>query len=224
MMGSSQTPVDDQTLASFMAGTLPAHRRREVASYLANNANARELLHMAYEAMDASRSMEQPLTVPQPARPMSMPKADRAPRLSGLRLHRYTRYAVAAVVIFSVGLGIRLTVGPLGGSVPVPTLRSDAAPAPIDLALPSSIEALSFEWSSVPETDHYNLVIWDPAQALVVARHRADANRVDPAQPFIQSLRPLLEAGHPYALRVDAINAENRIIRSSGMVEFTLMR
>lgn len=208
-----------------MAGTLPAHRRREVASYLAKNANARELLHMAYEAMDASRQLGEPLTqmtAPRPSQMHIAPKADRAPRRHAPRIYRLSRFAVAAVVIFAVGLALRLSFGPFGGPEPTPTLRSDAAPESIGLTLPTSIERLSFAWTSVPETDHYNIVIWDPEKALVVARHRADENHVEAAHPFLQSLRQLLIAGHPYALRVDAIDAENRTIRSSGMVEFTL--
>lgn len=48
--------VDEETLAAFLAGTLSAPRRAAVLAELNDDADARELLAMAHQALDAARS------------------------------------------------------------------------------------------------------------------------------------------------------------------------
>lgn len=217
-MGRTSQPIDDHTLASFMAGTLPASRHREVAAYLADNAGARELLHMAYEAMDAGDTVLAPLeSMPrEPHRPRPATRPDR-PAQRPARLRLLTRFAAAAVVVFAVGLGVRLALQP----APEPLLRQAPAPA-LTITPPASLADLSFAWSPVDGADHYNVVIWDLEAARVVARHTTPDPRIDPGTPFTRLLHPQLAPGHPYALRVDALSAENRTLLSSELTEFTL--
>ena len=211
-MDRTTKPIDDHTLASFIAGTLPAHRRREVASFLAKNANARELLHMAYEAMDATKPVLDPaklLTLePQADQPMPSAQTDRPPHHLTPRLQRLSRYIAGAVVLFAVGLSLRLAFGP-----PTVLLRGDAE-VTLNLTLPTTLDAVQFGWTAIPEAYQYRLVIYDPEEARVVARHTTDQTQI--------TLTTLLTAQHPYMARVDAIDAENRIIQSSEMTTFTL--
>ncbi len=226
-MDRTPQPIDDHTLASFMAGTLPVERRREVASQLAKDENARELLHMAYEAMDATKPFGGSVKpVPVERAPQAAPRrADRRPVRWASGLRRLSRYAAAAVVVLAVGLSLRLAFGPLntspGRTVPLVRGTEDAR---IAVTLPATVSELAFAWTETPGADHYHVVLWDTEEALPIARHNAATNRIDADEPFVQSLRALLEPGRVYALRIDALDAENRQIGSSGMIEFTLRK
>lgn len=51
----SKDSIREELIASYIAGTLPDGQRAEVARYLAENAEAREVLKMAHEAMRNER-------------------------------------------------------------------------------------------------------------------------------------------------------------------------
>lgn len=223
-MDRTNDPIDEYTLAAFMAGTLSRERREEVASYLAQNSDARELLQMAYEALNAARSAEpvpeeqapvvRAAAPPRPPRPREAERAATPPRalrrLGGLR-----RYMAAAAVVFTVGISLRLAFGP-----PTDALRSQPAET---MAMTVQVDAsdLEFVWSNVPDAYEYRLVIWDLQEARVVARHETTGNALAEDDPFVASLRPQLAAGKPYTIRIDAIDAQNRLILSSDALEFT---
>ncbi len=207
-----------------MAGTLPVERRREVASQLARDDHARELLHMAYEAMDATKPFAAP--APKETAPPAAPRrADRRAVRWASGLRRLSRYAAAAMVVLAVGLSLRLAFGPLNTSpgLTTPLVRGNDAES-IAITLPATVSDLAFSWTETPGADHYHLVLWDTEQALPIGRHNAVTNRIDADEPFVTTLRSLLEPGHVYALRIDALDAENRRIGSSGMIEFTLRK
>ena len=67
-MRPHQQHIDEYTLAAFLSGRLSEERRRDVVAYLAENADARVLLCMAGEALEAAR---QPRPAPCPLRAAS---------------------------------------------------------------------------------------------------------------------------------------------------------
>jgi hypothetical protein len=66
-MDQSLSGVDEYTLAAYIANTLSRQRRAEVTAYLAANADARELLRMAYEALEAAKNHDASTSVIPPA-------------------------------------------------------------------------------------------------------------------------------------------------------------
>ena len=79
--------VDDYTLAAFLAGELPERERRTVAASLVADQDAREILHMACEALSAaftSESAREDFRL-RASRPPARPKSqgrDRTPKLA----------------------------------------------------------------------------------------------------------------------------------------------
>jgi len=88
------TPLDDSTMAAYIAGTLPVERRQAVVLSLVQNVDDREVLRMACEALVAIRvDSRQPSKMylvrggasvhpKQPDRP-ALPNEDRTYRFAG---------------------------------------------------------------------------------------------------------------------------------------------
>ena len=233
-MDRTNQAIDEYTLAAFLGGTLSDQRRAEVIAYLAQNADARELLQMTYEAMQAARpdgaSAAPPLSHAAGAAPASVPQAASAPeavavtpaasreaarrparRFTGLR-----RYAAATVVIFAVGLSLRLILGP-----PTDALRSPVPAQAGELGVQVSASDLTLRWHAVPEAYRYRITVWDPQEARVVARTETTAPVTDRADAFTIELREKLSPGRAYTLRIDAVDVQNRVLQSSPAVAFT---
>ena len=219
-MDLQQHPIDEYTLAAFLAGTLSNERRAEVAAYLAHNEDARELLQMAHEALESAKRSDEPLVLPAaPARQPAPPartgdRPARQPAMPGL--HTMRRFGALAVLLVGVGLGLRLGFGP-----PTDALRSGngtetAAVLTIEEASPLQLD---FSWSTVPDADHYRLVVFDPAATQVVDRVQTSATQLTEAEAI--TLRDHLATGRVYTIRVDAYNAQNRLLQSSDSYEFT---
>jgi len=56
------TTLDDYTMAAFISGTLPEDERRAVLSTLLHDDDARQWLHMACEALAASKEEPEPVS------------------------------------------------------------------------------------------------------------------------------------------------------------------
>lgn len=215
-MEKANQTMDEYTLAAFMAGTLPRSRRAEVAEYLSNNADARELLQMAYEALESSHAQEDDdalHALPFEERPASrnpIPRADRRPALSRRRASSIGRFVAAAVMVFAVGAGLRLSLGP-----PADALRSRSSAEALELSIRASEYGPVFLWSPLENAYQYRVVVWDPEEAVVMGRLETKANRVDAKDDFIRNLRDLAEQGRQYTVRVDALDARNRLLDSS---------
>ncbi len=200
--------VDEYTMAAFMAGTLSDEEHEAVIAYLSENAEARELLCMAHEALEAATIPEpQPIAPPLPAqhsRPAQKPGASK----------RWMQLTGAAVLVFALGFGLRLTLAP-----PTSLTRDDVTPSKTTLTVDVS-PALDFQWTAIPDAYKYKVVIWDARGARVVAEHETNATRLSDSDPFVQTLSPILDASQHYTLRIDAIDARNRLIESSELVSF----
>lgn len=199
-------PVDEYTMAAFMAGTLSDEAQEAVVAYLSENAEARELLCMAHEALEAA-------TIPEP-QPVVETLPDRPARPG--RSNRWFRLAGAAVLVFALGFGLRVTLGPPNH------LTRDNTTAQTSALTVDVSPALNFQWTPIPDAYKYKVVIWDARGARVVAEHETDATQLSDNDPFVQTLHPILHASQQYTLRIDAIDARNRLIESSDLVSFTV--
>ncbi len=220
-MNTENNTMDEYTLAAFMAGTLPPQRREEVALYLAQNADARELLQMAYEALEASKAQNEEFELPEmPAEPVAAPitRADREPARLPRRKIGVARFMAAAVVVFAVGIGLRLSLGP-----PADALRSRQADDVLVVSVASSTEGPVVHWTEVPDAYQYRLVVWDPEAAEVVGRYETTSTRLDGSDEFIRSVKARAEGGHTYTVRVDAFDVQNRLIQTSETVSVDLL-
>ncbi len=219
-MSREKQPIDEYTLAAFLSGTLPQDRRHEVMVYLAENADARELLCMAGEAMEATQQpVTEPFTLPQ--KTTAPPRReDRAPTTaatpSPLRKQRLRQATLGAVVVvfLSVGLYVGLPLNKTD------TVRGNTLDD--GLTVQVSTPALQFEWNEVEDAYYYSLVIWDVDAAELVAQHETKSTRLGRNDAFVLSLHRDLEMNRRYEARIDALDVQNRRIQSSKMVEFSL--
>lgn len=211
-MNDASNILDEYDLAAFLAGTLPESRRQEVVAYLASNAEARELLCMAHEALEMSQKPEVYTPPPQGAPARAPRKA--VPRQ---RTFRFGRYLAAAVVVFSLGFGLRLALGP-----PDDALRSQQEATQDKLTVEIATPDLAFEWTPIPSAYRYTIVVWDAYEARVVAQHETRTTSISHHSEFVETLRPLLRSNRDYTLRVDAIDARNRLLKSSDLTNFSL--
>lgn len=215
-MKDKNQPMDEYTLAAFMAGTLPRNRRAEVAEYLSNNADARELLQMAYEALESSHSREDDAELAtiafreqREARKAHV-RADRRPSPARRRASSVGRFVAAAVMVFAVGAGLRLSLGP-----PADALRSRSSSDVFDLKIRTAENGPVLLWSPVENAYQYRIVVWDPEEAMVMGRLNTREHRIDGSDDFIRNLRELASPGRQYTIRVDAFDAQNRLLESS---------
>lgn len=211
-----QNPLDEYTLAAFLAGTLSEEQHREVIAYLAENEDARELVCMAQDAMEAARQpVTEPFALPAaPPKPATLPPSPRAPERPTLSLVRWQRYAVAAMVLLAITIGLRI-----GLSGNIDTLRgSEDAPG-----ITGQVDATTLEmsWNAPPDAYSYHLVVWDVEAAESVAQHDLRATHLDDDDPFVQELHDQLVSGRQYEIRIDALNVENRVIQRSDLLQFT---
>lgn len=220
-MDHHQQPMDEYTLAAFLAGTLPEDRRREVVAFLSENADARELLCMAHEALEAAQQpVVEPFTMPPaapppPSHPAPRPAVPPAHAHAPQRRWRTPGFAAAA-------LGLLVTV--LGLSLYVALNDADQMRSSTDeterLNVHISTQPLQFRWNEVPDAYQYHLVIWDVEAVEIVKQHNTKLTRLAPEDPFIQSLPALLTEGRTYSVSVNAVNRENRTLTYSERVVF----
>lgn len=211
--------IDEHTLAAFIAGTLPKHRRDEVVTYLAGNSDARELLQMAYEALEAAQDAEvegtrrSPLSRRRGDIPSSKRDRTAAPRRF---VQGAGRYVAATVIVFAIGIVLRLAFGPPTDALrsPLPS-EAGALRVQVDLA-----DAPALSWSAVENAYQYRIVVWDPTEAQVVGQYQTREADLGAEHPVVTDLREKLRSGDPYTLRIDAIDAQNRLIRSSETLSF----
>ncbi len=229
-MKPDQHPIDEYTLAEFLSGTLSEERRREVVAYLAKNADARELLCMAQEALEASQQpvVEQPFTMPiaapeqpapsrEPIRHAPRPVPRPATRPAIPRATRLRRFATAAVMVTVLAIGLRV-----GLSLNDIDTQRGATDENAALEVEVSTPALRFQWTEIPDAYYYRLVIWDVEAAEFVAEHETKSTRLGRNDAFLLSLRDKLKLHRTYQVRIDAMDVQNRLIQDSELVDFIL--
>jgi hypothetical protein len=220
--------VDEHTLAAFLAGTLTETRRREVAAYLDGDPEARDVLRMASEALQAARSEEpagrSSLVARTPALQRAQRSAQRSVQHSAQRsalpavrsnIRGAGLYASAASFVFGVGLVLWFALGP-----PLEAFRPPPLPDHARLSVELSYPGPTIAWQPVEEAFRYRLVVWDQRRADVAGSYRTTDHELGSSHEIIQALREDLQTGRTYVLRVDAIDARNRRVQSSATVEF----
>lgn len=209
VMGSTPSPIDAHTLAAFIAGTLDDDRRRAVIEHLAQHPDDREWLHMALEAQAAAHAPE--ATPERADRAGVRPTGPSRPAARRGHRRRWLLGAVASLVLLA---GLSIVLVP-----PSDTIRTTL---PDDAPLTVTIDEapLAFFWDDVPEAYSYRVVVWDPQAATVVDEYSTSAPRLPAGDAFFDALLPQLQAGRTYQVRVDAIDAQNRRIRSSAATAF----
>ena len=229
-MKPDQHPIDEYTLAAFLSDTLSEERRREVVAYLAKNADARELLCMAQEALEASQQpvVEQPFTMPmaapeqpapsrEPIRHAPRPVPRPATRPAVPRAARLRRFATAAVMVTVLAIGLRV-----GLSLNDFDTQRGATDENAALEVKISTPALQFQWTEIPDAYYYRLVIYDVEALEYVAEHETKSTRLGRNDAFLLSLRDKLKLHRTYQVRIDAMDVQNRLIQDSEPVEFIL--
>lgn len=216
-MRDLERAIDEYTLAAFLAGMLSEGRRREVIDHLAASPEAREVLQMASEALEAAHRgecSEPPSSSRNRMPPGPRPTAPRHPARR-LRLRGSSLYVAALLIVVVIGLGLKLT-----SSTPALPLRSPPVRSGPELRVQVSAPGSSIAWSAVDDAYRYRLVVWDHRDAEVVGRYETPDHRLSADHPVVGDLERDLERGKSYTLRVDAIDAENRLLRSSDAIEF----
>ncbi len=221
-MHDSDPVIDEYTLAAFLAGTLAQQRREEVIDYLAANPDARDVLRMAAGAFEAARGVGRVETgrgvgAVAAARRSVRIRRSRRPQ-HGSRPSRATeagRYLAATVFVGFVGIALGLSFGP-----PTDALRSPLERSGSEMQVELSVPGPSLQWSAVEEVYRYRLVVWDPAEARVAGAYETSGSKLEADHPIVREMHRDLEAGRRYMLRIDAIDARNRLIRSSKALEF----
>lgn len=220
--------IDEYTLAAFLDGTLTSARRQEVIAYLAQNADARELLKMSYEALEAA---EEPTLFEHAEQveptPVQAPLPDRQARRRPLSLPQLRSYVAVAAVVVAGMLGVVLLMPqtPPAEEPVARQLRSAPGTADlesVELVVQVSAPSLRFRWTPIPDAYEYRLVVFDFQTAKVIAQHTTKATQLDSGDTFIEELRNQLSAEKIYALYVNARDIRNRDIIRSELTHFTL--
>ena len=207
--------IDEYTLADFIAGNLTGKQHADVIAYLANNADARELLRLASAALEEAKNLQELAETESHGFLRAPFRSDRMAVRSPLFYRRIKRYAVATLMVFAVGIGLRLLFFPVSDP-----LRNGGNLEILDVSIHVNQQDLQFEWTGVEDAFRYRLVVWDVLEAHVVGRYETRSTYLDRENDFIIELLERLEPGRTYTLRIDAVDAQNRMIRSSTRVEF----
>lgn len=216
MSYNASNPLDEYTLAAFLSGTLPEEKHREVLRHLTDNEEARELVCMAQDAMEAAREpVTEPFALPEvSSKPTAAPQPARAPARPALSLFRWKPYAVAAMILVMLTIGLQ--VGLFDNT---DTLRGGEEASALIIQVDD--QTLAMSWNALPDAYSYRVVVWDVAAAESVARHELRATQLNATDPFVQELHKQLESGHEYEVRVDAQDDENRVIQRADLFAFT---
>ena len=214
MTYDAQHPLDEYTLAAFLNGTLSEEQHRDVLVYLADSGEAREVVCMAQDAMEAAREpVTEPFALPA-ASPKLAPRPARDPSRPALALVHWQRYAVAATVLVLMVMG-------LYAALPGTTDTLRGGDDTNTLAVQLDAVTLEMSWTALPDAYSYRMVVWDVEAAESIARQEVRTTHLGETDAIVQDLRTHLERGRAYEIRIDALDAENRVIRQADLLPFT---
>ena len=238
--------IDEYTLAAFLDGSLTSARRQEIKAYLAKNADARELLKMAYEALEAaeepalleqtelletaSMQVEPPRKSPAHAEPEPSRltfDADREARRDRVRPAARLLPLTGVTVALLAALALFLWQPEAQPEAQAPDLVLRGAPDATDLeglelVIHVSTPALRFRWSEIPNAYEYRLNIVDLQSFRVLRSYTTKETSLNSDNAFIEELRQTLDAERFYGLSINAVDVRHRGIVDSDLIHFRL--
>ncbi len=201
--------IDEYTLAAYLSGRLGRTRRQEVARFLAENEDARDLLVAAKQLLESEgdgdvRSLGGLSSVSLPPRRRTL--------LSGskrLGMLFWTTLAIVSLTAFATTTYIAVQVGMDVGSRTIPTASVDP-----DwwLAIQGAFDGIV--WAEVPEVDRYRVVFWDDTESAILGR-------IESVIPFLEYeiLAPYLTPKGSGRLWIDALDGDGRLIKRSRPIQ-----
>jgi hypothetical protein len=127
-----------------------------------------------------------------------------------------------AALLVSVGVGLRQALMTPDPIAPLTDTYREAAPdSNLEVSISSALTDLRFSWNAIEAADRYRVVVWDLERAEMVGRYVVTEPAFDGTTPEMVELKSRLSAGSLYAVRVDAVDKQNRLLGSSESVEFT---
>lgn len=203
--------IDEHILAAFLSGNLPAPLRREIATYIAQNERARDLLSMANDAMEVVESGDgmssgmgdgfqerkkksSPRRIP---RPVSFPSQSEG--------SDNTLWKVATLFGASVLL-LAITVGLLAFEYRTETW----GPKPTPWAVSVTSSALQINWLSRPEAASYDVILRNQESGENVLLARTADTSVD-----ISAFSEQIAGRTPYQIWIQAIDSSGEVVGES---------
>ena len=182
-------PVDDPLLTAFLAGSVTPEQRAHVLRHLLDDPDARDLVGMSTHALNAAAGG----------------LSTAAPRRR--RTHALVRVSLAALTLLTGGVALRLAT--TASEPATDTLRSSAVDAPLTVR----VDGATVSWNALPGASRYDVVVWDATTASVTARtSTADTSSGDAFNAALADA-----SASAQQVRVDAFDAENRLIASSSL-------
>ncbi|GEM_PF-916032 len=207
--------ADEYILAAFLAGDLPASLRKEIASYIAENDSARDLLSMAQQAMEISESGDGSTyvspDVPTPVSPKRISRRRIEPPVIGVgSLWKVTALFAGAVLILTITVAIlamdSTRPGSLSGGEWIPSV---------------SAEQLNLSWEAKDDAVMYQILVMDPATG--EARVLSGTNQTNYSISAASGLEPTengLTVGVEYRMWILAFDENGDILSRSDPIPF----
>jgi hypothetical protein len=201
--------IDEYTLAAYLSGRLGPTRRHQVAEFLAENSEARDLLVAANQLLESegdgdARSVGGMSAVSLPPRKRPLLRGDR--RLGVLF---WTTLVVVGLTAFATTSFIAVRVGMDVGSRSIPTAAVDP-----DWWLEVQGPFEGIAWDAVPDVDRYRVMFWDEAQSGLLGQ-------IEAAVPYLdyQDIGPHLQPIASRRIWIDALDAEGHLIKRSRSIQ-----
>lgn len=198
--------IDEHILAAFLSGNLPAPLRKEIAAYIAQNEQARDLLSMANEAMEVvdsgdgyQKSQKKfPSIKPEVLFQEGVESSER-----DRKLWKLAAFFAGAVLVLAI------TVGLLAFEYRVNSLRPEAT-----TWTPSvEPENLVLSWRSQPDATSYQVMVQNQETGESSLLIRTQSNNVHIAQSGFA-----FDHQQPYQIWILAVDAEDKILSKSGAI------
>jgi len=192
-MPRSLEPSEEYILAAFMSGELPDSLRQEIIAYLAGHEQARDLLAMAQEAMEAVETGDGSarMAAPSPSFSPGLRLPQFRGRLSGIKAP-VTERNLWKITAFFAGAVLVLTV--VVAALALSTSRLQQALVGQPWAPTVNGSELTLEWDRVPGASVYQVMQYDPdsEQAAIIGRTESQyADLMSMAPHILAPSRPI---------------------------------
>jgi hypothetical protein len=171
-------PSEEYILAAFLAGELPEHLRREIISYLAGHDQARDLLAMAQDAMDAAQTGDGSSKVSVPEMKLATSGGRKWKQVGPFSEKHHWK-----VTTFFAGSVLILTL--IVAMMALNTSRLRDAVVGHQWAPVVSGQDVALEWEQVPGASSYHIMRFSGQEAAIIGR--TNEPRIDMADLDLES-------------------------------------